>query len=385
MNKQRAVDFPNTLGSVFHQKRVWISGHTGFKGSWLTQWLLNLGADVHGYALAPDTTPALFDQLGLAARMRHEIGEIRDAPSVEKSVRSFRPDFVFHLAAQPLVRRSYRLPLETYETNVMGTAYLLEAARAYAESGEAPQCLPVVIVTTDKVYENLETGRSYSETDRLGGHDPYSSSKAVAEMIVDSYRKSFFQKGPVRLATARAGNVIGGGDWADDRIVPDCIRALSADRSIPVRNKASTRPWQHVLEPLSGYLWLAACLAKPGLARNSDRLVEAFNFGPPLASNRTVADVVQEIMKHWPGTWEDKSDPAALHEANLLNLATDKAAQILQWSSVWAFEKTIQATVEWYQKARDQNVQDLTNSQIAEYAAGAGRAGLPWAQNQPQS
>ena len=381
MNEQSLAKTLAEFGGAFHDKKVWVSGHTGFKGSWLTQWLVALGADVRGYALEPDTRPALFDQLDLASRMDHEIGDVRNFENVEKSIRDFRPDFVLHLAAQPLVRRSYLLPRETYETNVMGTINVLEAVRLYVDSGEAPPRLPVVVVTTDKVYENLETGHSYSETDRLGGHDPYSSSKAVVEMVVDSYRKSFFQQGPVRLASARAGNVIGGGDWAEDRIVPDCVRALSQSRPIPVRNKASTRPWQHVLEPLSGYLWLAACLSNPGLSRHQDQLAGAFNLGPPLSSNRTVVDVVGEFLKHWPGQWEDKSDPSAPHEANLLNLATEKAHDLLKWASVWPFEKTIQATADWYRKANAEDVQALTTAQIADYTADAASAGLLWAVN----
>lgn len=210
MTQQPTTNNQQPFGGAFRRKRVWISGHTGFKGSWLTQWLLELGAEVNGYALKPDTRPALFEQLKLARQVEHEINDIRDAGKVEKSIRSFRPDFIFHLAAQPLVRRSYALPVETYETNVMGTVHVLEAVRKYSASLNAPNVLPVVVVTTDKVYENLENGRRYREGDRLGGRDPYSSSKAMAEQVVTSYRQSFFQEGPVRLVSARAGNVIGG-------------------------------------------------------------------------------------------------------------------------------------------------------------------------------
>lgn len=232
------------LNRAFEGKRVWLSGHTGFKGSWLSEWLLQFGAVVHGYALVPDTIPSLFDQLGLAVRLEHEVADIRELDSVRRSINSFRPDFVIHMAAQPLVRRSYAIPVETYETNVMGTVHVLEALRCISSS------CSVVIVTTDKCYENHESGRAYEETDSLGGHDPYSSSKAMAEIATSAYRNSYFLKSPVRVASARAGNVIGGGDWAEDRIVPDAMRALDRGDVIAVRNPKAVRPWQHVLEPL---------------------------------------------------------------------------------------------------------------------------------------
>lgn len=346
------------LNRAFEGKRVWLSGHTGFKGSWLSEWLLQLGAVVHGYALAPDTTPALFEQLGLAGRLEHEIADIRDVEAVRRSVDSFRPDFVIHMAAQPLVRRSYVIPVETYETNVMGTINVLEALRAYHSS------CSVVIVTTDKCYENHESGRAYEESDPLGGHDPYSSSKAMAEIATSAYRNSYFQKSPVRVASARAGNVIGGGDWAEDRIVPDAMRALNQGDKIRVRNPKAIRPWQHVLEPLAGYLTLAA-----GLAIDAS-LATAFNFGPGPDSNRTVEDLVTEILKNRQGSWEDVSDPAALHEAKLLNLSSSKAEQLLGWKPRWGFEETINRTILWYEKVHLQanNAAKITRSQINEYS-----------------
>jgi CDP-glucose 4,6-dehydratase len=345
------------LRQSFEGKRVWLSGHTGFKGSWLSEWLLDLGAIVRGYALTPDTKPALFDQLGLVGRLEHEVADIRNGETVGKSIHSFRPDFVIHMAAQPLVRRSYAIPVETYETNVMGTIHVLEALRGLTTNCSA------VIVTTDKCYENHESGRDYEESDSLGGHDPYSSSKAMAEIATAAYRKSYFQNGQVRIASARAGNVIGGGDWAEDRIVPDAMRALDNKESISVRNPRAVRPWQHVLEPLSGYLTLAASLA------GSASFATAFNFGPGPDSNRTVSDLIMEILKHRKAEWTDASDPVALHEATLLNLSIDKAFRLLDWKPKWAFEETISKTVAWYTQVHAGTVSplEITQSQIAEY------------------
>lgn len=345
------------LRKSFEGKRVWLSGHTGFKGSWLSEWLLQLGAVVHGYALAPETTPALFEQLGLAGRLEHEIDDIRNPENVRKSIHSFRPDFVIHMVAQPLVRRSYAIPVETYETNVMGTIHVLEALRGLTTNCSA------VIVTTDKCYENHESGRAYEETDSLGGHDPYSSSKAMAEIATAAYRNSYFQNGPVRVATARAGNVIGGGDWAEDRIVPDAMRALDRGEKIFVRNPKAVRPWQHVLEPLGGYLTLAAELAEEG------SLATPFNFGPGPESNRTVQDLVTEILKIRTGAWDDGSDPTALHEATLLNLSIEKAKRLLEWTPKWAFEETISKTVTWYENVHSESISplEITRFQIAEY------------------
>jgi len=360
----------------FQDKTVWLSGHTGFKGSWLAEWLLRLGAKVHGFALPPTTTPALFDQLGLAGRVEHEIGDIRDFELVNKSIGRVQPDYVFHLAAQPLVRYSYEHPLETYATNIMGTAHVLEALRQLEKPCAA------VIVTTDKCYENHEQDYAYVEEDSLGGHDPYSSSKGAAEIVTSAYRRSFFGPSPVKIASARAGNVIGGGDWALDRIVPDCIRALQQGAAIPVRNPVATRPWQHVLEPLSGYLWLAAALAQPGLVTAPPPIVAgAFNFGPAKEANRSVGELVQEILKNWPGRWEDKSDPHAVHEAKLLMLATAKAQNTLSWQPVWKFEAAIRETVQWYHTV-SQNpavASRMTAQQLSDYEQAATAARIAWA------
>ena len=367
----------SSFSDVYRGKRVLITGHTGFKGAWLAEWLLSLGADVSGFALPPPTQPSLFVQLGLASRLRHIEGDVRDLAAVRAVVKASNPQFIFHLAAQPLVRLSYEQPVETYSTNVMGTVNVLEAVRL------AGKPCTVVAITTDKCYENKEWVHSYREEDPMGGHDPYSSSKGAAELAIASYRRSYFSASDsaIKLASARAGNVIGGGDWAHDRIVPDCIRALARGDSIPVRNKIATRPWQHVLEPLSGYLWLGACLSDDKLTPFATQLASAFNFGPALASNRTVSELVQEILKHWPGKWDDMSDPKAVHEAKLLNLATDKAHHFLCWSPAWTFAETISETVAWYQQAADAktDIHALTSGQIKAYTTSAKSGGVGWA------
>lgn len=341
---------------TFKNRRVLVTGDTGFKGSWLCEWLLLEGADVYGIGLVPNTQPSLFEQLELANRIKHTELDIRDADALQEFIARVDPEIVLHLAAQPLVRLSYEVPVETYMTNVMGTVHLLDAIRHHSATITHP--LSVVCVTTDKCYENKEWLHSYREEDPMGGHDPYSSSKGACEIAIQSYRKSYFSNPEtcgVALASGRAGNVIGGGDWAKDRIIPDCIRALQQKEPIPVRNKIATRPWQHVLEPLGGYLLLAAELwrglnGQNALQANFDytQLCTAFNFGPDLHSNRPVGELVEETLKHWAGKWSDQSDPNAPHEASLLNLATDKAHHMLGWSPRWNFSETIEHTVKWY-------------------------------------
>ncbi len=354
-----------------------VTGHTGFKGSWLCEWLLALGADVTGFALEPDTEPSLFEQLDLASRLTHRVGDIRSAVDVGRLVAETRPRFVFHLAAQPLVRRSYRDAHYTWETNVMGTINVLEALRQMSDPCAA------VMVTTDKCYENREWLFGYRENDPLGGHDPYSSSKGAAELAIASWRKSFFPEGhPVRIASARAGNVIGGGDWAEDRILPDCIRSLCRGEPIAVRNPRATRPWQHVLEPDSGYMALAAALA---LRPADRRLDSAFNIGPGYDANQPVGSLVEETLRHWPGAWVDQSIPGALHEASLLQLDIGKIQAIIGWRPVWNFREAVRHTVRWYRDmngetsssvARDQTLQD-----ISEYMESARRSGVEWVQS----
>jgi CDP-glucose 4,6-dehydratase len=359
------------LHSCYAGKTVWLSGHTGFKGGWLASWLLEMGARVRGFSLDPPTSPCLFSQIGLAGRLDHEYGDVRDQAAVRRSIEAAQPDFVFHLAAQAIVRTSFTSPAETWAANVMGTIHVMEALRTLDKPCAA------VMVTSDKCYENREWLHGYREEDPLGGFDPYSSSKGAAEVAIASWRRSFFENHPVRLASARAGNVIGGGDWAADRIVPDCVRALQEGRPIAVRNRISTRPWQHVLDPLSGYLWLGAVLAQPGLRPFDAGLYSsAFNFGPSLDSNRTVEALVAELLLHWPGAWEDRSDPAAVHEAKLLNLSTDKACHLLGWKPNWTFEQAVAAAAEWY---RDPDPAAATARQIARYEHDASRQGRVWA------
>ena len=332
--------------AFWHNRRCLVTGHTGFKGSWLAFWLCELGAQVTGFALPPEGEPSLFEQLGLDRRLDHRIGDIQDPGQLMKLVAETQPEIVFHLAAQPLVRRSYQEPMATWSTNVMGTIHLLEALRTLQQPCSA------VLITTDKVYRNNEWLYGYRENDPLGGHDPYSSSKAAAEIAIASWRSSFCGQLPhqtphLRVASARAGNVIGGGDWAVDRIVPDAMRALGRGDAIGVRNPAATRPWQHVLEPLGGYLRLAKALTA------SVSVATAFNFGPQLDANRCVSDLVEEALKHWPGRWQDQSDPSAPHEANLLNLVIDKAHHQLGWAPRWDFSSTVERTVNWYRRVQE--------------------------------
>jgi len=359
---------------IYSGQRVLVTGHTGFKGAWLCEWLMELGADVHGVSL-PMPTPSLFDSLDLSTRTEHNFLDIRDAIALEAKIHSVRPDFIFHLAAQALVRVSYREPASTFATNVQGTANLLEAVRA---TGHA---CTIVVVTTDKCYENDGRPRAFRESDPLGGHDPYSASKAAVEMVVASYRDSFFSRDTsVALASARAGNVIGGGDWAEDRLVPDSMKALSAELPIPVRNPAFTRPWQHVLEPLSGYLLLGAKLEQARRKKSAEeiaRYAQAFNFGPEPAANRSVRDLVEEVLKQWPGKWEQAHQEKHLKEAPLLSLAIDKAKATLGWEPRWDFSETVAQTVAWYrtyfaraQKATPPAMIDLTRAQISAYSSG---------------
>jgi CDP-glucose 4,6-dehydratase len=371
-----AARFTEEVQRAYSGRRVVVTGHTGFKGSWLTLWLRELGADVTGLALPPDTQPALFDLLAIREQCRHIEADVRDAEATARVIREAQPDFVFHLAAQSLVRKSYAEPLSTVATNVVGTATVLDAVR----SARGP--CAVVVVTSDKCYENRDGAWGYREDDALGGQDVYSASKAAAEIITASYRRSFFPPARIRehrvaVASARAGNVIGGGDWADDRIVPDAVRALSRGAAVPVRNPGAVRPWQHVLEPLGGYLLLGARLAPTGSGA-PEGYCEAWNFGPAAASNRSVEDLVRAAIREWgEGRWESRVDASAPHEARTLRLAADKARDALGWAPTWGFADTVARTVEWYRLHASGGSQadllELSRRQIRDYSAAFGR------------
>ena len=355
---------------AYKGKKVLITGHTGFKGSWLTLWLTELGAHVYGYALEPPTHPSLFEILGLEKVIEHELADIRDTRRLKEAIQRIKPDIVFHLAAQSLVGKSYIDPFQTVEVNTLGTINLMEAVR---QSGLA---LAMVLITSDKCYENREWLFGYREDDRLGGHDPYSASKAASEILINSWRKSFFNTATlkdhgVRVASARAGNVVGGGDWSKDRIVPDCIRDLQNQTYITVRNPYATRPWQHVLEPLSGYLQLGRKLLEFSNEHVED-FCEAFNFGPQVTNNKSVRDVVEEIIENWgSGTWKWISPEKTHHESSLLSLSIDKAYHKLHWFPKWTFDETIAHTVEWYQTALQgpSHIYEFTVRQIKAYQA----------------
>lgn len=371
-----ALQRSSAFGSVYAGKKVFLTGHTGFKGSWLCEWLLLLGAKVFGYSIdCPE--PSLFSQLQLHQRVHDMRGDVRDLRALREAISCVKPEFIFHLAAQSLVRQSYADPVGTFTTNVTGSVNVMEAVRITLD-----RCV-LIMVTSDKCYKNSENDRAYRETDPLGGHDPYSASKAAAEVAIAAYRDSFFLvgKSPARIAiaSARAGNVIGGGDWAIDRIVPDCIRALQRSEPIRVRNYSSTRPWQHVLEPLSGYLVLGQKLWDKISEGNTEQtglrqLASAFNFGPMPGSARTVRDLVTEVLRYWPGKWLDQAEPAAPREAQCLNLSIDKAIHLLGWRPVWDFNRALAETVVWYrasQSKTNNELLQLTQKQIADYTRDA--------------
>ena len=376
----------SAFGDVYAGKKVFVTGHTGFKGSWLCEWLLLLGAEVFGYSI-DCAEPSLFSHLKLQQRVHDMRGDVRDLQALRKAVSSVKPEFVFHLAAQSLVRQSYADPVGTFTTNVTGSVNVMEVVRMTLD-----RCVAIMIAT-DKCYENREELRAYRETDPLGGYDPYSASKAAAEIAIAAYRHSFFStqhdRHWIAIASARAGNVIGGGDWAADRIVPDCIRALQRSEPIVVRNENATRPWQHVLEPLSGYLLLGQKLWNEISTKNMDRakfmkLASAFNFGPSGKSSRAVLDLVAEVLRYWPGKWLHQPDPTAPHEAEHLNLAIDKAFHLLGWSPVWDFKKAVAETVAWYRAAGSQTGTELlklTQKQIADYTRDAATRRPCWISN----
>jgi len=334
---------------------VFVTGHTGFKGSWLCEWLLNLGADVWGYSLPPPTSPSLFAQLGLSRRVHHTVGDVRNIKTLSRALNAARPHFVFHLAAQPIVLEAHANPGETWSTNVMGTVNLLEGLR-----GLRSPCATVV-VTTDKVYG--PEPKSHREEHALGASEPYGASKAAVELAVQAWREAF---GMDQVATARAGNVIGGGDWAPHRLVPDCARALLQGKTISVRNPSAVRPWQHVLDPLHGYLLLASYLA----SAPSEVSARAFNFGPSARDHRTVRELVREILSQWPGKWSKGGKPGSPRESAVLRLDATLARRVLKWKPTWHFEESVARTVEWYRSAVDpRSIRGITHGQIAAFSA----------------
>jgi CDP-glucose 4,6-dehydratase len=366
------------FSNIYQNKTVMITGHTGFKGSWLAIWLRELGADVVGYSLDPPSEPNNFEATRLREKITHLHGDIRDLDRLMETFRKYQPEFVFHLAAQPLVRLSYDEPKMTFDTNVGGTVNVFEAVR------KTPGVKVLVNITSDKCYENREWDWGYRENDPLGGHDPYSASKACAELVFSAYLKSLFsrcdeQDKAIGAASARAGNVIGGGDWGADRLVPDCIRALSRHQPIGIRSPHSVRPWQHVLEPLGGYLWLGALLRQdPG------KYSGAWNFGPENGSHLTVANMADRLIKHWgEGSWNDLSDPHALHEAKVLKLNCDKVHAGLNWYSVLTIDECIQMTADWYKRfymeSQNTDAYALCLEQLRSYVDIAAEKHLPWA------
>ena len=361
-----------TFGEAYAGQRILVTGHTGFKGAWLAEWLTSLGADVTGYALEPPTTPSLFAALGLEGRVRHVLADVRDQERLVAEMRAARPSVVFHLAALAIVRTAYAQPRETFETNVMGTVNVLDAARA-CESVRA-----VVVVTSDKSYQNLETGRPFRETDAMGGRDPYSASKGAAELVVEAYRQSYFGDGAA-IASVRAGNVIGPGDWAADRIVPDIVRAVTTGEPVVVRNPDAVRPWQHVLEPLSGYLWLGARLLEEGR-----HFAGPWNFGPTDTSgDRTVRWLVEHFLATWGGgSWRTPADGVPQpHEAHHLSLDSSKARERLGWAPVWNASEAVGRTAAWYAGYHQDpsSARPRLEAQLADYIEAARAAGLPWA------
>jgi len=350
------------FGDIFKNRTVLVTGHTGFKGSWLCLWLEKLGASVVGYALEPYTDRDNFVLTGLGDRIVHIVGDLRDFLKLKKVFDEYRPEFIFHLAAQPIVRESYANPKQTYDINISGTVNVLECCRL------TDSVRVIINVTSDKCYENKEWVWGYRETDPMGGYDPYSSSKGCAELITASYRNSFFnplnvEKHKKSLASVRAGNVIGGGDWQKYRIIPDCIRALENDKFIEIRNPKAVRPWQHVLEPLNGYLLLAKRMYE-----YPDKFCSAWNFGPDCKSIISVGKLADHVVTHWGnGSWTDLSKGNTLHEARLLNLDISKAKAYLKWFPVWNIEKTIEKTVDWYKNYGNKDPYGICMDQIEEF------------------
>ncbi len=349
--------------SFWHGKRVFLTGHTGFKGSWLSLWLQSMGVELQGVALNPPTQPALFDIARVSEGMDHQIADIRDYQKIKSLMVAFKPEIVIHMAAQPLVRLSYQSPVETYATNVMGTVHVLEAAR-HVDSVRA-----IVNITTEKCYENKECAWGYRENEPMGGHDPYSSSKGCAELVSSAYRESFLSNQGIALATARAGNVIGGGDWANDRLVPDILRALEKNDPVLIRNPHAIRPWQHVLEPLSGYLTLAESLYEHG---QTD--AQGWNFGPRDEDAKPVQWIVERLCDAWGGGSSWSLQPGEHpHEANFLKLDISKARQRLQWSPRWSLNVALSHIVDWHRAwLAKEDMRSICLQQIEGYSSATG-------------
>ena len=363
------------FNNCYRDKKVLITGHTGFKGTWLSLWLKQLGARVYGASVDVPSMPSHFDAIKLDNHIEDFRLDIRDSQAVKDLIVDIQPDFIFHLAAQALVRQSYDSPIDTITTNAIGSANVLEALRF----SQKPAV--VIMITSDKAYDNVEWVWGYRETDRLGGKDPYSASKGMAELVIRSYVESFFnsQDSNVRVGIARAGNVIGGGDWAVDRVVPDCMSAWSRNEIVNIRSPNATRPWQHVLEPLSGYLYLAATLAI-----DPNKHGEAYNFGPPANQNYSVRLLIDEMAEYWKNIrWNDTSQSEDhLHEAGLLKLNCDKALSDLNWAPSMRFEETVRMTALWYRALYENNpasMYEFSLAQITEYTKLANNRGIEWA------
>jgi len=356
---------------VYNGRTVFLTGHTGFVGSWMSIWLGVLGARVVGYSIDPPSDPNLFEVASLEDRVVHIHGDVRNLETLRDAMASCHPDLVFHLAAQSLVLPGYGDPVETYSTNVMGTVNFLEVVRT------CPSIKACQVITTDKCYENRETGQAYRETDPLGGHDPYSSSKACAELVTSAYRSSFFADS-LSIATVRAGNIVGGGDWGAERLIPDCIRALQKDETIFLRNPDAVRPWQFVLDPLAGYLHLGA-----RMLNDPADFSGPWNFGPGGSGSLTVSQVVERLLEAWgSGTWEQQERTGQLHEAKRLNLDISKAAEKLNWRPVYSVQRAIDETVLWYRQHYREEGVDAYGScleQIESYVEEARLMGVPWA------
>lgn len=355
------LDMNKILNSIYGDQTVLVTGHSGFKGTWLTKWLLELNANVVGYSLKPNTSPSMFNILNLEEKITNYYADTRDTNKVLEVIDETKPKFIFHLASQPLVRKSYSDPYDTYSTNIMGLVNIFEAVR------QTDKTKVIINVTTDKCYENKEWEYAYREIDRLGGHDPYSSSKAAAELVTTSYQKSFFHTDDsVNLASVRAGNVIGGGDWSKDRLIPDIIRAFVSDNNVELRNPNSIRPWQHVLEPLSGYLLLGSKMI------NNQRYNSGWNFGPNMGTDKNVREIAEMMLNKWKASQSKilkLKNENSLHEANYLKLDISKSLHKLQWKPIFSIEEAIDQTVYWYNSyyEGEEDMNSITHSQIENY------------------